>query len=266
MVWLSGVRRAGKTVLSRALPPAEFPDCERPRTRQALEDTEGFLESFGKGRLVLDLDEIHRLPNPSEILKVAADHYPGIRILTTGSSGLGASDKFRDRLAGRKRNVWLAPMTISEMKAAGSSDMHHRLLYGGLPPFFLSGDYPEADFSEWIDAYWARDIQGLFQLERASSFRRFTGLVMAQSGGIFEATRFSVPCEVSRPTITRYLSVSEATLVAHVIRPWHTQKSVEITSAPGVLRLRYRICGMEPGLDRTPSGGTGAAVGTLRAK
>lgn len=232
VVWLSGVRRSGKTILSRSLAGVEFLDCERPRTRQALEDVEGFLDSFGKGRLVLD--EIHRLPNPSEILKVAADHYPEIRILATGSSTLGASEKFSDTLAGRKRNVWLTPMTLSDMQAAGKNDMRHRLLYGGLPPFFLSGEYPEADFSEWIDAYWARDIQGLFQLARGSSFRRFTELVMAQSGGIFEATRFSVPCEVSRPTITRYLSVLEATFVAHVIRPYHTQKSVEITSAPRV--------------------------------
>ena len=56
------------------------------------------------------LDEIHRLPNPSELLKIAADHYPDIRILSTGSSTLGASARFRDTLAGRKQEVWLTPM------------------------------------------------------------------------------------------------------------------------------------------------------------
>ena len=37
------------------------------------------------------LDEVHRLPNPSVFLKVAADHFPRIRVLATGSSTLGAS-------------------------------------------------------------------------------------------------------------------------------------------------------------------------------
>jgi hypothetical protein len=54
----------------------------------------------------------------------------------------------------------------------------------------------------------------------------------AQSGGIFEATRFTVPCEVSRPTIANYLQVLEATFVAHVIRPFSTRKPTEIVSAP----------------------------------
>ena len=30
------------------------------------------------------MDEVHRLQNPSEILKIAADHYPSVRILSTG--------------------------------------------------------------------------------------------------------------------------------------------------------------------------------------
>ena len=232
VVWLSGVRRSGKTILSRSLPDVEYLDCERPRTRLALEDAEGFLDSFGQGRLVLD--EIHRLPDPSEILKIAADHYPGIRILATGSSTLGASEKFSDTLAGRKRNLWLTPMTLGDMREAAKTDMPHRLLRGGLPPFLLAQEYPEADFAEWIDAFWARDIQNLFRLERGSSFRRFTELVLAQSGGIFEATRFAAPCEVSRPTIAHYLSVLEATFVAHVIRPFNTRRAVEIIAAPKV--------------------------------
>ncbi len=85
-----------------------------------------------------------------------------------------------------------------------------------------------------MDAYWAKDIQELFRLERRDSFQRFTELVMAQSGGIFDATRFARPCEVSRPTITNYLRVLEATFVAHVIRPFSTRRPTEIVAAPKV--------------------------------
>jgi len=232
VVWLAGVRRVGKTCLCQDLPEVEYFDCELPRVRRMMLDPESFLDGLVGKRIVLD--EIHRLQNPSELLKIAADHHSRTNIVATGSSTLGASKKFRDTLAGRKRDLWLAPMCLLDMDDAKQTDLKHRFLRGGLPPFFLPEKHPERDFQEWMDAYWAKDIQELFRLERRDSFQRFTELVMAQSGGIFDATRFARPCEVSRPTITNYLRVLEATFVAHVIRPFSTRRPTEIVAAPKV--------------------------------
>jgi predicted AAA+ superfamily ATPase len=232
VLWLSGVRRAGKTVLSQSLPDTEYFDCELPRVRRMLDDPEQFLQDIRKKTIVLD--EIHRLENPSEVLKIAADHFPRMKVLATGSSTLGASAKFRDSLAGRKEELWLTPMMTADLTDFARADIDHRLLYGGLPPFFLSESLPEREFQEWMDAYWAKDIQELFRLERRQSFQRFTELLMAQSGGIFEATKFARPCEVSRTTITNYLAVLEATFVVHVLRPYSSHRATEIVSAPKV--------------------------------
>ena len=61
---------------------------------------------------------------------------------------------------------------------------------------------------------------------------RFAELLFAQSGSIFEATRFAGPFEVSRKTISNYLSVLEATYVVHLVRPFSSRKAAEIVSAP----------------------------------
>lgn len=53
----------------------------------------------------------------------------------------------------------------------------------------MARDVPEAEFQEWMDVYWAKDVLELFRLERRQSFQRFAELLLAQSGGIFEATR-----------------------------------------------------------------------------
>jgi len=204
VIWLSGVRRVGKTFLSQSLADAEYFDCELPRVRVMLEDAEGFLRLL-RGRTII-LDEIHRLQNPSELLKIAADHYPDVRILATGSSTLGASAKFKDTLTGRKESLWLTPMLAQDLVDFGDVDFAKRLLFGGLPPFYLSETLPERNFQDWVDGYWAKDIQELFHLERRHAFQRFFELLMAQSGGVFEAARFTGPCEVSRPTISNYLS------------------------------------------------------------
>lgn len=232
VVWLSGVRRVGKTVLCRSLPKAEYFDLELPRVRRVWEDPEAMLATL-KGRLVV-LDEIHRFGNPSELLKVAADHYPDVQIIATGSSTLGASAKFRDTLAGRKAELWLTPMNSQDLKDFEREDLEHRLLRGGLPSFFLADRLPERDFQEWMDAYWAKDVQELFRLERRDSFQRFAELLFSQSGGMFEATRFARACEVSRTTIANYLSALQETFVVHVVRPFSSHRATEIVSAPKV--------------------------------
>src|ERR1700682_1758288 len=96
IVWLAGVRRVGKTCLCQSLSDTEYFDCELPRVRRLIVDPQSFLDGLRGKRLVLH--EIHRRPNPSELLKIAADHYPHTRIVAIGSSMLGASKKFRDPL------------------------------------------------------------------------------------------------------------------------------------------------------------------------
>src|SRR4030042_6279238 len=104
IVWLSGVRRVGKTFLCQSIPRIEYFDCELPRIRRQMEDPEDFLSKLQNKRIVLD--EIHRLPNPSEFLKIIADHFPSIKAIATGSLTLRASSRFWDTLAGRKTQVW----------------------------------------------------------------------------------------------------------------------------------------------------------------
>ncbi|MGH2880517.1 MAG: ATP-binding protein [Solirubrobacteraceae bacterium] len=232
VVWLAGVRRVGKTFLCQSLEDIEYFDCELPRTRRQMDDPEGFLANLRGRRIVLD--EVHRLANPSELLKIAADHFADIKVIATGSSTLEATRKFADTLTGRKETVWLTPMLLADMEDFGDKGLAHRFLHGGLPPFYLSRELPERDFQEWMDAYWAKDIQELFRLERRSSFQRFAELLFAQSGGMFEATRFAAPCEVSRQTITNYLAALETTFAVHVVRPYSTHRATEIVAAPKV--------------------------------
>ena len=232
ILWLPGVRRVGKTTVCRSLGDVDYYDCELPRVRRAMADPEGFLEEHRGRRIVLD--EVHRLDNPSEMLKIAADHFPDVRVIATGSSTLGASSRFRDTLAGRKEELWLTPMTAADLVDFGAPSLRHRLLRGGLPPFFLRGSLPEREYQEWLDAYWAKDIQELFRLERRHSFRKFLELLLAHSGGIFESSRYAAPCEISRTTVANYLGVLEATFTAHVVRPYTTHRPTEIVSAPRV--------------------------------
>lgn len=232
VIWLSGVRRTGKTTLCKQLAGAHYYDCELPRVRDLLIDPEVFFQSMKTGPVVLD--EIHRLENASEVLKIGADYFSTLKIVATGSATLSASRKFKDTLTDRKRSVFLPPIVLSDMKDFAQTDLKHRLSRGGLPPFFLAKEFPEKSYQEWLDSFWAKDIEELFNLEKKSAFLKMFELLALQSGGLFEAKSFSAPCGISHTTVASYLNVMEQTHVAYVLRAYHKRASNEIIAAPKV--------------------------------
>jgi uncharacterized protein len=230
IVWLAGPRRMGKTVLARTVEDAEFLDCDLPSVAERLRDPESFYRGLGKPRLVLD--EVHQLPDPSRLLKIGADSFPGLRILATGSSALSATQKFRDSLTGRKRVVRLTPVLHEELEAFGITDVGERLLRGGLPPALLADRVDPEFYSEWQDSYFARDVQELFRLEKRAGFLRVLELLLRQSGGMLDVTKLSKESQISRPTVTNWLDVYQITQVLHLLRPFSGGGRREIVAQP----------------------------------
>ncbi len=232
IVWLTGPRRVGKTVLARGLPEAEFLNCDLPSTAERLRDPETFYRSVKKTLVVLD--EVHQLPDPSRLLKIGADAFPKLKILATGSSTLAATQKFRDSLTGRKRVVTFVPVLYEELPAFGIVDLRDRLLRGGLPPSLLAEEPDPEFYGEWLDSYFARDVQELFRLEKRVAFLRLFELLLRQSGGMLDVTKLARESQISRPTLTNWLEIFQITHVAHLLRPFSAGGRREIIAQPKV--------------------------------
>ena len=232
IVWLTGPRRVGKTVLAKSFPDAEFLNCDLPGVAERLRDPESFFRSV-KQRLVV-FDEVHQLPDPSRLLKIGADGFPRLKILATGSSTLAATQKFRDSLTGRKRVVELVPVLHEELPAFGVMDTRERLLRGGLPPALLAASPNPEFYAEWLDSYFARDVQELFRLEKRAGFLRVLELLMRQSGGMLDVTKLAAESQISRPAVTNWLEVYQVTHVTHLVRPFSAGGRREIVAQPKV--------------------------------
>jgi uncharacterized protein len=232
IVWLSGPRRTGKASLAESLPDTEVFNCDLPSVAERLRDPESFYRSIQSPRIVLD--EVHQLPDPSRLLKIGADAFPKLRIVATGSSTLAATRKFRDSLTGRKRSVQLLPVLFEELAAFGIRDVKERLHRGGLPPALLAEKLDPEFFREWLDSYFARDVQELFGLQKRGAFLRMFELLLQRSGGMLEVSRLAGDCGVSRPTAMQWLDVFELTHVLHVLRPFANGGRAEIVSQPKV--------------------------------
>jgi uncharacterized protein len=232
VVWLAGVRRVGKTTLVKGLAGARYLNCDLPSTAERLEDPERFLRSLTEKILILD--EVHQLPDPSRLLKIAADEFPKLRVVATGSSTLAATDKFKDSLSGRKRVVHLVPVLASELDAFGVPDLEHRMLRGGLPAALLGEAHDPELYSEWIDSYFARDVQELFSVAKRSGFLALVKTLLKQSGGLAEVTKLSALAGLSRPTTVNYLNAIEVTQVATLLRPYHGGGARELLHQPKI--------------------------------
>ena len=214
------------------LPDSNYFNCDLPSTAQALRDPEFFLDSQAPGT-VLILDGVHGLADPSRLLQVTADQYPRPRVLATGSSTLAATKKFPDSLTGRKHSVHLQPVLWEEcVDWLGASGIGRRLLHGGLPESLLSGS-PSADFfNEWLDSYYARDIQELFHVRNRQGFQTLFRLLLRQSGGQLELNRLATQCELSRPTVKAHIEAMASTHTLHLLRPYHGVGTREIVARP----------------------------------
>ncbi len=232
IVWLCGVRRSGKTTLTESLDPSTVLrlDCDLPVVEEMVADPESFFRSCR--RPIVVFDEIHQLRDPSRVLKVGADLFPEMKILATGSSTLAASRKFRDTLTGRKRTVHLLPVLVSELPAFGGTTLHDRLFLGGLPPALLEGAKRASFFREWLDSFFARDIQRLFGFRDMNRFNALFEYVLRQSGGQMGISQAATALGLSRPTVESHLTALEITHALTLVRPFHDHTHGEIVKSP----------------------------------
>ena len=234
LIWLSGVRRIGKTTLCKMLPEAVYLNCDLPSVSRQLENPEFLFGNLAPGSILI-LDEVHRITDPSRLLKIGVDEFPEIKILATGSSALAATKKFRDTLSGRKIQLHLPPVLWNEcLDTFNLPDLDHRMLHGGLPEFLLNKRKEPVFYSEWIDSFYARDIQELFGVRNRAGFLKLTELLLMQSGGLLEISSVSRDSALSRPTVMTHIEALSAAHAIRLVKPFSGRRQKEIVKRPKV--------------------------------
>jgi predicted AAA+ superfamily ATPase len=250
VVWLSGVRRVGKTCLCQQLAGGLYLNCDLPSVRRQLEDPELFLAQQQPGATMI-LDEVHRIDDPSLLLKIAADEHPQVRVLATGSSTLEATRKFSDTLTDRKRSLHLLPVLWREcLGDFGVTDLDRRLLHGGLPQQLLAAAPEAAFFEDWMDGFYARDIQELFGVRNRTGFLGLLRLICLRNGGMLDVSDLAKESALSRPTVMSNLDAMEIAHAIARIPPYHGGGHREIVRQP-------RIYAFDTGLVAHVRGWTG---------
>ncbi len=99
----------------------------------------------------------------------------------------------------------------------------------------MIGTEPDpAFFEDWLDSFYARDIQELFGIRNRTGFITLFKLIALRNGGLLDITDLAKQAGVSRPTVTEHLDAME---IAHAIirlPPFHGGSQREIVRRPRV--------------------------------
>jgi predicted AAA+ superfamily ATPase len=110
--------------------------------------------------------------------------------------------------------------------------LEKRLYHGGLPPALLAGRKEPGFYREWLDSFFARDIQRLFGFRDINRFNALFEYVLRQSGGQLETSRTATALGISRATVDSHLQALEITQALTLVRPFHGGGQGEIVRQP----------------------------------
>jgi predicted AAA+ superfamily ATPase len=154
-------------------------------------------------------------------------------------------------LTGRKAAIHLCPVLWSECATTfGVHDLDRRLLHGGLPESLLAERKNPRAFNEWIDSFYARDIQELFVVRNRRGFLSLFRLLLRQSAGQLDYSQLANLAELSRPTVKTHLEAMQVAHSMHLLPPFHGGGRREIVSRPKCYAFDNGFVTFEKGWDR----------------
>lgn len=267
IIVLHGARQVGKTsilfylneLLNKEDKTTYYIDLEDSRLvsvlNQGVDEFLKYLAGEGKiGQLIVFIDEIQYLEDPSSFLKLIHDHHPEIKLIVSGSSSFNIKSKFSDSLVGRTVDFKIWPLSfqeyllfknyyfqpdqdLTEKKVDELKNLFKEyILAGGYPKIALTADWSmkEKYLQQIIDTYIKKDIRDLAQIKDIQKFNRLLEILASQSGQLINLTEVSNTCDLARQTVEQYLFLLEETYIIRLVRPFSQNIRSEISKMPKV--------------------------------
>ncbi|MFA6474848.1 MAG: ATP-binding protein [Patescibacteria group bacterium] len=243
VVILTGARQTGKSTLCKTLlhDTHRYVSLEDPDIRrQAIEDPRTFLQNFPAPVI---LDEIQYAPDlPSYIQGIVDEHRTKYgQYILTGSQNFLLMERVAQSLAGRAALLTLYPCAVQEVDGStakprsSTTAVADWILRGGYPEL---RNRPELDRATWcssyIRLYLERDVRQLINVTDLTTFERFVHHVAIRTGQILNTSDLARDVDVSVPTITRWLSVLQASYQVFLLEPYHASISKRLVKAPKI--------------------------------
>ncbi|MBI5409553.1 MAG: ATP-binding protein, partial [Nitrospirae bacterium] len=224
-------------------------------------DLKAFVKLYIRPYKYIFIDEFQYARDGGQSLKFIYDTVGDKKIFISGSSILELSIKTVKYLAGRIFSFTLFPLTFKEYlsyKDTGLYDyykliekgkktddvlvkrfndlLEEFIVYGGYPRVVTSSDNEERQevLRNILNIYLLKDVRDILGL--TDDYRMFS-LIKAlalQIGNVISYQELSALTQQHLSTLKKYLNLLEKTFIIHLLKPYFTNKRIELVKNPKV--------------------------------
>lgn len=234
VICVTGPRQSGKSTLLKHLFPTykEYSMKDVHIREFALNDPVAFLQQPSEGMFI---DEIQKAPVLMEYIQGIVDNNPERKFLLTGGSQFELMKDVSESLAGRAGVFELMPMSLSETVEQRAGQNLSKQLYEGLYPAVSAGKNTAKFFyPSYVKTYLEKDVRDLMNIQNQMQFLRFMKLCAARIGSIFNASELGAEVGVDSKTITRWLSVLQASYLITLLPPYYENIAKRLVKSPKI--------------------------------
>lgn len=267
-----GARQVGKTTLMKILEKdyikqqSYFFDLENPDYLQLLNQNpnifvEYLISYHGRDKqtpIVVFIDEVQYLNNPTNFLKYIYDNYPSIKLIVSWSSTLEIRGKLHDSLVWRLIKFDVLPLSFEEFLVFKGKENLSALIwkpvtldiinqelqfffseyvqYGGYPKIVLAHtqEIKKAYLQQIYNTYIEKDIKDIGNIRELHKFNMLLQVLANQSGSLINISELSNTIGVTAITVNEWILLLENTFVIKTIRPFSTNLRGELTKMPKI--------------------------------
>ncbi|MDP2925811.1 MAG: ATP-binding protein [Nanoarchaeota archaeon] len=240
IIALTGLRRVGKTsimkriikeYLNKNFPKKNifyfsFDDFSNIRLMELLDIYETIIEKKIKNeKFVIIFDEIQKLNNWSEQMKVIYDLYPNIKFIISGSESLFIRKKSKESLAGRIFEFKVETLSFKEFLEFKNIKidniwLQRELLIKNFLEYIKNNGFPEmiGEEDDVVEKYIKegviekiiyRDIPEVFEIKDSGLMKSLFDVIYNNPGQIIEIQNLASELNVSRQILSMYLEYLE---------------------------------------------------------
>ena len=191
-----------------------------------------------KENLYIFFDEIQKVPDWENQIKIYYDLYPTIKFILSGSASVSLRRKSNESLAGRIISLYIEPLSFNEFlemnnyereKIRRNPDMYKRELIPMLQKYMKYGTFPELaqnddeDYAKMyikesvIDRIIYRDIENEFKINDTNLVRALMKLIVNKPGLTLNFKAISENLGKDQRTISNYFEYLEFGFLIKII-------------------------------------------------
>lgn len=285
IIGIRGARQTGKTTLLKMIERdvagnKAFINLDLIEHKRALEEnTLDFVKRFKKPkeRLFLFLDEIQKVKDGGEKLKIIFDEFTDVKMFISGSSSLELKTTILPPLVGRLFLFELMTLDFEEFLLAKDEGLGRVLIekqeslknfiegkdevaqpsftdeflrywkeyavFGGYPEVVKAGDEEEKNLilRNIFNLYLEKDIMAFFKIEETSKFEDLLKFLAFNTSNLLSVSSLASDLKISYREVENFLTILQHSYITHLLKPFHRNLITELKKSP-------KIYFLDPGL------------------